>query len=74
MKIQYWAMRGKHLSGPHESREAALIAFRVAFPFKGKPYEASAPKSQIMTGYGNGGPFADLRWNDAIERRDHAKD
>lgn len=58
MQKQYWAQRGRQKSGPHESREAAVAAFRAAFPDKkGKPHAR-----QIMTGYGTFGPYFDIQW------------
>ena len=42
MQTQFWAVRKRKKTGPHESRESALAAFRAGFPFKGKPYEARA--------------------------------
>lgn len=59
MTRTYWATRGKHQSGPHPTREAALAAFRAAYP--ARPCKAT----DICTGYGNGGPYFDIQWSAA---------
>lgn len=62
---QYWAKRGRQISGPHASLDAAVVAFRAAYPVK-RGLERSR-KHAILTGYGNGGPYFDIRWFDAGE-------
>lgn len=64
-KPKFWAKRRKRITGPHETREAAVSAFVTKYPFRGKDYEARAVKNQIMTGYGGFGPHFDLRWHTA---------
>jgi hypothetical protein len=63
MKMKYWATRKQKTVGPFETREAALKAFRETFPFKGPDYMAKSPKNSILTGYGEFGPYSDLRWD-----------
>lgn len=65
MDRKFWAKRGKQIVGPHATQDQALDAFRAAFPFNGPRYQASARKNQVMTGYGEFGPYSDLRWHDA---------
>jgi hypothetical protein len=64
MERQYWAARGRKVSGPHPTREAAIEAHRAAYPFNGP---AHASKGKIMTGYGTFGPSFDIQWSNARE-------
>lgn len=60
---QYWAFRGTRIKlGPYESREAAIAAFRAAYP--AKPAYA-ARRDHFATGYGIGGAHFDIRWHRA---------
>lgn len=68
MASEYWAKRGPKIVGPLPTREEALAAFREKHPFRHPAWAASAPRHQILTGYGAGGPWFDMRWHDAIER------
>ena len=70
MALKFWALkeyqtRSKHrkLVGPCATREEAIEEFRKLYPFKGKAWEASASANQIMTGYGEFGPYSDMRWH-----------
>ncbi len=65
---EYWATRGRLKTGPHESRDAALTAFREKHPFKGPVYLAGSKGRKITTGYGSHGPFFDIRFHDAIDK------
>jgi hypothetical protein len=66
MKMKFWASRKRDIIGPFKTREAALKAFREAFPFKGPDYMAKSPKNSILTGYGEFRPHSSIQW-------DHAK-
>lgn len=63
--MKYWAKRGKILVGPFSTRDEALAAFRERYPFDGPDYMARSKTKQILTGYGEDGPWFDLRWDDA---------
>lgn len=62
----YYAKRRRQQVGPFETREQAVAEFRKAFPFKGPEYAHTAPRNKIMSGYGNGGIYFDIRWNNAL--------
>lgn len=65
MQTQYWAKRGKKQVGPFATRDAALDAFRTAYPFTKALYLATAKANEILTGYGTFGPQFDMRWHPA---------
>lgn len=65
--MKYWASRKGKSVGPYPTREAALDAFRAAYPFIGPAYMAGAARNQITTGAGEFGPHFDIRWHDAAE-------
>lgn len=65
--MKFWAKRGRAIVGPFESRESALAAFIAANPWRGPAYAATAAKNQIMTGYGEFGPYSDMHWHSAAE-------
>ncbi len=65
--MKFWAKRGRTITGPDETRESAVAAFIAANPWRGPAYAASAPRNQIMSGYGEFGPMFDLRWHYANE-------
>ena len=65
MQREYHAQRRRQRVGPFATREEAVAAFVAAFPFTGPDYMAQAPRNKIMSGYGNGGAYFDLRWNGA---------
>jgi hypothetical protein len=56
---KYWAKRRNQISGPHPTQEAALAAFRAAYP------APPTRKNEICTGYGSDGPWFDIRWSPA---------
>ena len=66
MERQFWAKRGRNESGPHATRKAAIEAFRAAFPVSENKARSGGQK--VMSGYGNGGPWFDIRWHDALPR------
>jgi hypothetical protein len=65
MDKKYWAKRGRKIVGPCDSRDAALDAFRKAYPVKGPDWKVNAKKNDILTGYGEFGPHFDMRWDKA---------
>lgn len=62
MSTCYWACRRRQKVGPFPTREEAVAAFVLAYPVKGPSYQQQAKANAIMTGYGSGGPWADVRW------------
>ncbi len=58
MDRKFWAKAGKDQSGPHATKEAALSAFRAAFPQIGE----RNPGRLILVGYGEGGPWFSMEW------------
>ena len=68
MEQKYWAQRRGKKCGPFATREQALSEFRKAYPFKGKPWEARAPRNLITTGYGEGDAWFSIElYNAAAE-------
>lgn len=61
---EFWAKRGRKIVGPFPTREDALRAFAAAYPFKGK---LAGKADAIMSGFGMGGPYSDLRWTSPLE-------
>jgi hypothetical protein len=62
----FWAKRGRKQVGPFPTRDEAVTEFRKAFPFKGPEYAHSTNKNKILSGYGAGGIYFDLRWHNAL--------
>jgi hypothetical protein len=70
MERKFWSQRtsARNLEskmGPYATREAAVEAFRAAFPHKGPEYMRSSKKCQFLTGYGEIGPHFSIEWHDA---------
>jgi hypothetical protein len=59
----YWAVRGRQRSGPHPTRDAAVVAFCMQHVTR---EGASRAAASIMTGYGTFGPSFDIQWRDPI--------
>ena len=64
MNLKFWAQRGRQKVGPLPTREAALAEFRERFPCA--PRKAAGGGMKIMSGYGEGGIWFDIRWAPAI--------
>lgn len=62
MTFKFWAKRRSTMVGPFATRDEALDAFRIAYPIKGKDYQANATKNDITTGYGEFGPQFSIQW------------
>lgn len=70
MEKQFWAKCGKKQVGPFATREAAVDQYRETHPAKSerdRKNRMAMTACRIMTGYGNGGPWFDIRWHPAFE-------